>query len=188
VLTDIDDARGQELVAGIRSAGNEALYLSLDVTDETPWPEIVVEFERRYGRLDILVANAGIGIMCTSIAEMSLADWRRQTAVNLDGVFLSVKHCLPLMRRSGGGSIVMTSPETRPQNPDRPWRLARPNAASGQETYRDLLAALPARRSRSESFATANGLQTRQGHRHRGRHQGASLVAGRRSHRHPRLC
>jgi NAD(P)-dependent dehydrogenase (short-subunit alcohol dehydrogenase family) len=47
--------------------------------------------------------------MCTSIAEMSLADWRRQTAVNLDGVFLSVKHCLPLMRRSGGGSIVMTS-------------------------------------------------------------------------------
>src|SRR5215469_8648826 len=109
VLTDIDDARGQELAAGIRSAGGEALYLSLDVTDETRWQEIVVEFERRYGRLDILVANAGIGIMCTSIADMSLADWRRQTAVNLDGVFLSVKHCLPLMRRSGGGSIVMTS-------------------------------------------------------------------------------
>ena len=109
VLTDIDDARGQELAAGIRSAGGEALYLSLDVTNETHWQEIVLEFDRRYGRLDILVANAGIGIMCTSIAEMSLADWPRQTAVNLDGVFLSVKHCLPLMRRSGGGSIVMTS-------------------------------------------------------------------------------
>jgi NAD(P)-dependent dehydrogenase (short-subunit alcohol dehydrogenase family) len=109
VLTDIDDARGQELAVGIRSAGGEALYLSLDVTDERRWQEIVVEFERRYGRLDILVANAGIGIMCTSIAEMSLDDWRRQTAVNLDGVFLSIKHCLPLMRRSGGGSIVMTS-------------------------------------------------------------------------------
>ena len=63
VLTDIDDARGQELAAGIRSAGREALYLSLDVTDETRWQQIVVEFERRYGRLDILVANAGIGIM-----------------------------------------------------------------------------------------------------------------------------
>ena len=47
--------------------------------------------------------------MVASIVEMSLADWRRQTAINLDGVFLSVKHCLPLMRRSGGGSIVMTS-------------------------------------------------------------------------------
>ena len=43
VLTDIDDARGQELAAGIRSAGREALYLSLDVTDETRWEQIVVE-------------------------------------------------------------------------------------------------------------------------------------------------
>ena len=51
VLTDIDDARGQELAAGIRSAGSEALYLSLDATDETRWQEIVLEFERRYGRL-----------------------------------------------------------------------------------------------------------------------------------------
>jgi len=48
-------------------------------------------------------------MMIPSIVDMSLADWRRQTAVNLDGVFLSVKHGIPLMRRSGGGSIVMTS-------------------------------------------------------------------------------
>jgi NAD(P)-dependent dehydrogenase (short-subunit alcohol dehydrogenase family) len=41
--------------------------------------------------------------------EMSLADWRRQTAVNLDGVFLSVKHAVPAMRRAGGGSIIITS-------------------------------------------------------------------------------
>src|SRR6266850_946635 len=47
--------------------------------------------------------------LAASIVDMSLADWRRQTAVNLDGVFLSVKYCIPLMRKSGGGSIVMTS-------------------------------------------------------------------------------
>ena len=75
---------------------------------------MIVEFERHFGRLDVLVSNAGIGIMTTSIADMTLADWRRQTAINLDGVFLSVKHCLPLMRRTAkdtpaGGSIVMTS-------------------------------------------------------------------------------
>jgi len=79
------------------------------VTDEGRWQEVMAEIERRYGRLDIMVANAGIGIMTPSIVEMSLADWRRQTAVNLDGVFLSVKSGLPLMRRSGGGSIIMTS-------------------------------------------------------------------------------
>jgi len=46
VLTDIDDARGQEIAAGIRSVGGEALYLSLDVTDETHWQKIVLEFDR----------------------------------------------------------------------------------------------------------------------------------------------
>ena len=109
VVSDIDDLRGQELASVIGAAGQQAIYLSHDVTDENRWREVVAEIERRYGRLDVLVANAGIGIMVLSIVEMSLADWRRQTAVNLDGVFLSVKHCIPLMRRSGGGSIIMTS-------------------------------------------------------------------------------
>jgi len=109
VVSDIDDLRGNALVGRIIAAGQDAVYLSHDVTDEAQWQQVVGEIERRYGRLDILVANAGIGIMAPSIVEMSLADWRRQTAVNLDGVFLSVKYCLPLMRRSGGGSIIMTS-------------------------------------------------------------------------------
>jgi NAD(P)-dependent dehydrogenase (short-subunit alcohol dehydrogenase family) len=54
------------------------------------------------------VANAGIGILCKAV-ETSLTDWRRQTAVNLDGVFLSVKYEVPAMRRAGGGSIVITA-------------------------------------------------------------------------------
>jgi NAD(P)-dependent dehydrogenase (short-subunit alcohol dehydrogenase family) len=114
VISDIDDLHGNALVGQITAAGQDAVYLTLDVTDERSWQQVVGEIERRYGRLDILVANAGIGIMATSIVEMSLADWRRQTAVNLDGVFLSVKYCIPLMRRPsdgsrGGGSIIMTS-------------------------------------------------------------------------------
>ena len=64
--------------------------------------------ERRFGHLDVMVANAGIGILCKAV-EMSLADWRRQTAVNLDGVFLSVKYAVPAMRRAGGGSIIIMS-------------------------------------------------------------------------------
>jgi NAD(P)-dependent dehydrogenase (short-subunit alcohol dehydrogenase family) len=110
VASDIDDAGGNALVAQIAATGGRATYLHHDVTSEDDWRAVVAAVEGRHGRLDILVANAGIGIMATSIAEMSLADWRRQMAINLDGVFLSVKYCLPLMRKSGeGGSIIMMS-------------------------------------------------------------------------------
>jgi NAD(P)-dependent dehydrogenase (short-subunit alcohol dehydrogenase family) len=108
-VTDIDELRGPELVAGIKRAGREAIFLHQDVTSEARWVAVVAEIEKRFGRLDILVSNAGIGIAVPSIAEMSLEDWRRQTAINLDGVFLSVKLCLPLMRKSGGGSIILMS-------------------------------------------------------------------------------
>jgi NAD(P)-dependent dehydrogenase (short-subunit alcohol dehydrogenase family) len=108
-VTDIDELGGPEIVAGIRKAGGEAIFLPQDVTSEARWIEVVAEVEKRYGRLDILVSNAGIGIAVPSITDMTLEDWRRQNAINLDGVFLSVKHCLPAMRRTGGGSIIMMS-------------------------------------------------------------------------------
>jgi len=108
-VTDIDELGGPELVAAIKKAGQEAYFLHQDVTSEARWVEVVAEVEQRYGRLDILVSNAGIGISVPSIVDMSLQDWRRQTAINLDGVFLSVKHCLPVMRKTGGGSIIMMS-------------------------------------------------------------------------------
>jgi NAD(P)-dependent dehydrogenase (short-subunit alcohol dehydrogenase family) len=108
VVTDLDDIGGQAVVDKIVSAGSEAIYLHQDVSIEESWPGVIEATEHRFGRLDVMVANAGIGILCKAV-EMSLADWRRQTAVNLDGVFLSVKYAVPAMRRSGGGSIIITS-------------------------------------------------------------------------------
>ena len=105
VITDIDDARGKALAAKI---GGGTIYLNHNVVSEPRWIEVVAEIEKQCGRLDVLVSNAGIGI-ATSIFDMSLADWQRQQAINLDGVFLSVKHSVPLMRKGGGGSIIMMS-------------------------------------------------------------------------------
>jgi NAD(P)-dependent dehydrogenase (short-subunit alcohol dehydrogenase family) len=102
VLTDLDDAAGQRL-----AEATGGIYLNHDVTDEAGWPAVVSAAER-LGGLHVLVANAGIGIMGPAV-DMSLADWRRQMAVNVDGVFLTVKHGIPAMRRSGGGSIIMLS-------------------------------------------------------------------------------
>jgi NAD(P)-dependent dehydrogenase (short-subunit alcohol dehydrogenase family) len=108
-VTDVDDLKGPEVVARIKKAGGEASFWHHDVTSEERWIEVVAEVMKRYGRLDVLVANAGIGIAVPSITQMSLADWRRQTAINLDGVFLTVKHGLPAMRKTGGGSVIMMS-------------------------------------------------------------------------------
>ena len=103
VLTDLDDAAGLALAEEVGG-----VYLHHDVTDEAAWPAVIAAAEK-FGRLDIMVANAGIGIMGPAI-EMSLETWRRQMAINVDGVFLSVKYCIPAMRKAGnGGSIVMLS-------------------------------------------------------------------------------
>jgi NAD(P)-dependent dehydrogenase (short-subunit alcohol dehydrogenase family) len=103
VLTDLDDAAGSALAEAIGG-----VYLHHDVTEEDGWSTVIAAAER-FGRLDIMVANAGIGIM-GNVIDMSLKDWRRQMAINVDGVFLSVKYCIPAMRRAGnGGSIVMLS-------------------------------------------------------------------------------
>lgn len=104
VLTDLDDSAGTALAEEVGG-----VYLHHDVAEEAGWQAVIDTAEKKWGRLDIMVANAGIGIMGPAI-DMSLADWRRQMAINVDGVFLSVKYCIPAMRRAGnGGSIVMLS-------------------------------------------------------------------------------
>ena len=109
ILTDIQDAKGAETAAAIKKAGGQAEYLHHDTTDEGAWENSIGEVKARHGRLDILVNKAGIAVP-GSVIDMSLADWRRQTAVNLDGVFLGTKHSIPLMRASGdGGSIINMS-------------------------------------------------------------------------------
>ena len=108
LITDVDDALGKGVVEGVLKSGGKARYLHHDVRDEAAWPGVIAEAETHFGRLDIMVANAGIGIMAP-IETMTLADWQRQQAINLDGVFLSIKHSIPAMRKAGGGSIVVMS-------------------------------------------------------------------------------
>src|SRR5665213_2468974 len=107
VITDVQDDKGRALA---REIGGRTLFLHHDVTREDAWIEVVARTEREFGRLDILVNNAGIGVGCPDITGMTLADWRRQQAVNVEGVFLGVKHGLAAMRRAGnGGAIVNIS-------------------------------------------------------------------------------
>ena len=106
VLTDVQ--AGEEVAAGIRATGGKASFHTHDVTSESRWGEIIAGVGQAHGRLDILVNNAGIAV-AGLVTDLTLEQWRHQMAVNVDGVFLGVKCSLPLMRKSGGGSIINIS-------------------------------------------------------------------------------
>ncbi len=108
VVTDIDAEGMAGTVDSIQGQGGSAFALPHDVTEESVWREVIEETRARCGGLHILVNNAGIGIG-GSLLEMSLEDWRRQNAINLDGVFLGTKHAIPAIHNSGGGSIIIMS-------------------------------------------------------------------------------
>jgi len=108
VVTDIDEAGAQRSAEVIRAAGGDAVAMHQDVTSEAGWQSVVDETVRRFGRLDVLVNNAGIAVL-ERMEEMSLAHWQRQIDVNLTSVFLGCKAAMPAMRESGGGSLINLS-------------------------------------------------------------------------------
>lgn len=105
VLADLNEADGQ---AAAEAIGDNALFLRLDVTDEENWKSVVATTLERFGRLDVLVNNAGM-IALGTIVDTDLDAWRKVNAVNSEGVFLGCKHAIPAMADSGGGSIINMS-------------------------------------------------------------------------------
>ena len=108
VIADIRDADGRRVEAEINEAGGESVYVPTDVISEASWVNVVAEAASRFGRLDVLVNNAGISSRAVP-DEDSLEAWTRIMDVNARGVFLGTKHAIGQMRRNGGGSIVNIS-------------------------------------------------------------------------------
>jgi NAD(P)-dependent dehydrogenase (short-subunit alcohol dehydrogenase family) len=109
VASDIDAARGGNTVVAIGAAGGEAHFVALDVTDETAWEAAFAATAAAFGPPRVLVNNAGTLPEPIALAETTLASWRRVTAVNLDGVFLGLKHGIRAMRESGGAIVNLAS-------------------------------------------------------------------------------
>ena len=108
VSGDILDAEGAALQRELRGAGHDASYVHLDVTKEDDWQAAVALAESRYGKLDVLVNNAGI-LIRKPVEETTVEEWDHLMAINVRGVFLGTKAAIPAMRRAGGGSIVNIS-------------------------------------------------------------------------------
>jgi cyclopentanol dehydrogenase len=108
VFGDVLDEAGRQVETAVRAAGGEARYVHLNVTSESDWRRAVETAAQHYGKLNVLVNNAGI-LIRKGIEETTEDDWDRIMAVNVKGVFLGTKYAIPAMRRAGGGSIINIS-------------------------------------------------------------------------------
>src|SRR5881628_3750454 len=108
VIGDVLEAEGRGVEAEIKAKGGEAVFARLDVTSESEWQKAVGVAQSRFGKLNVLVNNAGIG-GGSRIEDTAVEDWDRMMDINAKGVFLGTKAAVPAMRRAGGGSIVNIS-------------------------------------------------------------------------------
>ncbi len=108
LVCDMNTEPGLATTAEIAQAGGKAHFRSLDVTRESDWINLMESVKKEFGRLDILVNNAAINIRET-IEVMQEKSLDAMLAVNVKGPFLGIKHAIPLMRASGGGSIINMS-------------------------------------------------------------------------------
>ena len=107
-IGDVLEAEGLRVAEEISDDGGDAMFLRLDVSCEDDWRAAITAVERAYGRLDVLVNNAGI-FLRAGVEETTPEEWDRVMAVNARGVFLGTREAIPAMRRAGGGSIVNLS-------------------------------------------------------------------------------
>ena len=108
VLADVAVDDGHKLEATLNESGASALFVKLDVTSLSDWRAAVSAAVEKFGKLDVLVNNAGI-YSTVNIEDTAPNEWDRIIDVNLKGVFLGVKACIPAMREAGGGSIINIS-------------------------------------------------------------------------------
>jgi NAD(P)-dependent dehydrogenase (short-subunit alcohol dehydrogenase family) len=108
VVSGRREAEGQAVVAEIKAAGGEATFIRADVAKEADVEALVAGTLAAYGRLDVAFNNAGVEQL-GPIAEVNEADYRRVFDINVWGVLVSMKHEIPAMLKSGGGSIINTS-------------------------------------------------------------------------------
>ena len=108
VIGDVLEEEGRKTETEINETGGESLFLRMDVTSEDEWQQAVASTLARFGKLDVLVNNAGIG-GTGKVEDTTVEAWDRVMDVNAKGVFLGTKAAIPELRRSGGGSIINIS-------------------------------------------------------------------------------
>ena len=99
----------EKVVQEIQAAGGEALPLVADISQPDDMQQAVKQLAGRWGRIDIVFANAGINGVWTPIEELQPEEWDRTLNINLKGTYLTVHYAIPHLRKAGGGSVIINS-------------------------------------------------------------------------------
>lgn len=108
VLTDINDAAGQATADAISQCGGKAVFFHHDVVSAKEWQQVVAQCIARFGKIDVLVNNAGI-LLFRSLEDITDDEWDHVMNVNARSMFFGCKYVLPGMQKAGGGSIINIS-------------------------------------------------------------------------------
>jgi 3-hydroxybutyrate dehydrogenase len=106
VIADLKIEAAEAIARELRDAGHEALAVAMDVSDEAQVVGGVAQVVAHFGRVDVLVSNAGIQIV-NKVTDFSFADWKKMLAIHLDGAFLTTRECMKdMLARGEGGAII----------------------------------------------------------------------------------
>src|SRR6266404_2503900 len=107
-IGDVLDERGRQTAKEIEAAGGQALYVSLDVTQEASWAAALDATVKKFGKLDVLVNNAGV-FVGKGVEDATLDEWNKLVAVNLTGVLLGTRAALPHLKKTKGNIVNLAS-------------------------------------------------------------------------------
>jgi NAD(P)-dependent dehydrogenase (short-subunit alcohol dehydrogenase family) len=139
-LADVQAERGERVRDEILAEGAQAVYLECDVSDPDSVQAAIDDAVERFGKLDIVCANAGINGVFAPIEELRPDEWDRTLDINLKGTYLTVHFAVPHLKRAGGGSIIITSSVNGNRSFAYPGAAAYSTSKAGQVAFMKMMA------------------------------------------------
>lgn len=140
VLADMQDEEGEQAAREVEALGAEAFYVHCDVRSDDSVREAIERAVERFGRLDVVYANAGINGMHAPIEDLKPSEWNETIAINLTGTYLTCHYAVPHLKAAGGGSILITSSVNGTRTFSKPGASAYSTSKAGQVALMKMLA------------------------------------------------
>jgi len=139
-LADVQQEEGERIRKEIEAQGGQALYVECDVSDSDSVKQAIDMTVERFGKLDIVFANAGINGVWTPVEELEPEEWDRTLNINLKGTYLTVHFAVPHLKRAGAGSIIITSSVNGTRTFSNPGASAYSTSKAGQVAFMKMIA------------------------------------------------